>query len=109
MHSKPKPCRYVLQGVLDCTPTLNFPDAQYTPADIAGVHIPSLKPKAPTSSYKGVCWSQRMGKWKAHIHHSGSGHHLGFFESEVAAAQAYDNEVRQLEQQVSYVQVILVH
>jgi hypothetical protein len=95
----------VVQGILEFAPVLNFPDAQYTPADIASVHIPLLKPKVPSSNYKGVSWFKRDSKWQAQITHSGSGHHLGFFKSEVAAAQAYDKEVRQLEQQASHLEI----
>lgn len=32
------------------------------------------------SGYKGVCWSEQRGKWRASIKHRGKYYHLGYFE-----------------------------
>lgn len=42
------------------------------------------------SGYKGVCWSDRYGKWRATITDHGKQRHIGYFDSDVAAAKAYD-------------------
>ena len=48
------------------------------------------------SIYKGVHQLAVSGKWKASIRANGRNHHLGHFDSEVAAAQAYDEAARAL-------------
>jgi hypothetical protein len=40
-----------------------------------------------TSKYKGVCWHKQLQRWWARI----AGKSLGTFESEIEAAQAYNN------------------
>ncbi len=49
-----------------------------------------------TSKYKGVCWDDRRGKWLAQINKDGKHHHLGRFNDEIDAADAYDNAAREL-------------
>ncbi len=44
-----------------------------------------------SSSYKGVCWYAKKSKWIAYITADGKRHHLGYFDSEVQAAVAYNN------------------
>lgn len=44
-----------------------------------------------TSKYKGVHWHEHTGKWKAEIKMNGKAKHLGLFDSEEEAAQAYNN------------------
>lgn len=46
------------------------------------------------SKYKGV--SKSKGQWRATIKFLGKQHHVGTFDSEVLAAQAYDREARRL-------------
>lgn len=50
--------------------------------------------KGSSSLYKGVTWDKRTnkktGKWKASIEIQGRVKHLGLFDSEKAAAKAYD-------------------
>jgi hypothetical protein len=43
-----------------------------------------------TSRYKGVCWSEEKGKWVAQIKMEGRHRCLGYFDDEIAAAEAYD-------------------
>lgn len=43
-----------------------------------------------TSGFKGVCWHGETQKWRARIVHQGRAQHLGYFDTETAAAQAYD-------------------
>ncbi|MGD1915424.1 MAG: AP2 domain-containing protein [Phycisphaerales bacterium] len=50
----------------------------------------------PTSKYKGVCWDEPRGKWLAQINKDGKHHHLGRFNDEIDAADAYDNAAREL-------------
>jgi hypothetical protein len=45
--------------------------------------------KTPTSRYKGVCLN-RNGKWQAQIKSGGASMYLGSYETEEAAARAYD-------------------
>lgn len=52
-----------------------------------------VREQTPKSSmYKGVSWSKSNSKWKAVITHEGKQFYLGYFESEVAAAKAYDKD-----------------
>ena len=43
-----------------------------------------------TSAYKGVDWRKCRRKWRAQIQAYGVKHHLGDFDTEIAAARAYD-------------------
>ena len=49
--------------------------------------------KRGTSKYKGVSWVQRGQKWRAEIRIDGKSTHLGYFDSEEAAARKYDESV----------------
>jgi hypothetical protein len=48
-----------------------------------------------TSKYKGVCWCAERGKWIAQIKRDGQHRHLGRFNDEIAAAEAYDEAARE--------------
>jgi len=43
-----------------------------------------------TSIYKGVCWHKQMCQWAASINPNRTKKHLGLFNSEEAAARAYN-------------------
>jgi len=42
-----------------------------------------------SSEYKGVFWDGKMKKWRASIRVNGKANHLGFFDIETDAAEAY--------------------
>jgi len=46
--------------------------------------------RASTSEFKGVFWIKSAGKWRAEY----KGTYLGYHTTEEAAAQAYDNYVK---------------
>jgi hypothetical protein len=50
----------------------------------------------PTSRFKGVCWIERKGKWLAQVSKEGRCRRLGYFDDEIAAAEAYDEAAREL-------------
>lgn len=45
-----------------------------------------------SSVYKGVSWYKRTGKWLAQIQINNKGISLGYFDSEIDAAKAYNNK-----------------
>lgn len=45
--------------------------------------------KKSTSKYSGVCWDRRAEKWKAYCRFNRKINHLGYFDLEENAAQAY--------------------
>ena len=47
-----------------------------------------------TSKYKGVHWNKRRKKWAASIRFDNKTYHLGCFDSELAAALAYDQAAK---------------
>jgi len=49
----------------------------------------SRKRSDNTSGFKGVCWYEHKGKWRAYISVSGKKMHLGYFTSKEAAYAAY--------------------
>jgi len=48
------------------------------------------------STFTGVNWHKGNGKWVSQISFNGKQKHLGYFKCELAAAQAYDNKLREL-------------
>jgi predicted site-specific integrase-resolvase len=52
--------------------------------------------RPPTSRFKGVCWDETIGKWRAHIQKQGIGRRLGCFDDEIAAAEAYDEAASEM-------------
>ena len=55
-----------------------------------------------TSRYKGVSRDTQSGKWRAQIWQSKKTHYLGLFDSEIAAALAYNVKARELFGEFAY-------
>lgn len=49
-----------------------------------------------TSKYKGVCWHKRDKVWTAQIQRNKKQVHLGYFDSEIQAAKAYNKKAKEL-------------
>jgi hypothetical protein len=49
-----------------------------------------------SSRFKGVCWNEKLGKWRANIAKDRRTSHLGCFRDEIAAAEAYDAAAQEL-------------
>jgi len=55
-----------------------------------------------SSRYKGVSCDRRSAKWQAGISYEGKYHFLGQFDSEIAAARAYNEKARELFGEFAY-------
>ena len=53
-------------------------------------HVPTA------SAFRGVSPLAARGKWVAYIFHNGAQRHIGVFQSEAAAAHAYDQRAKEL-------------
>jgi len=49
-----------------------------------------------SSKYRGVCWLKQRKAWRARIEVHGKREHLGYFDSEERAAEAYDKRALRL-------------
>lgn len=56
----------------------------------------SRKKVGSTSRYKGVSWHRHNRKWESKIRVNKKRWHLGYFDSQAAAARAYDAAARKL-------------
>lgn len=60
-------------------------------------NLQGQKPQSPkTSRYKGVFWDKRSHRWVARVISRNKSHHLGLFDSEIAAAAAYNAKAIEL-------------
>jgi hypothetical protein len=59
-------------------------------------HNSSKDRKVGTSKYTGVHWNKATSKWKAQIQINGKVKYIGLFTCELAASQAYKNELKQI-------------
>lgn len=60
-------------------------------AEIRGLEITRVKNVTATSKFRGVSFNSQTKKWKAVITVKGSQRFLGYFPTELQAAQAYDD------------------
>jgi hypothetical protein len=49
-----------------------------------------------TSKYKGVCWHKASNKWASAIYINGKVKHLGLFNKEEEAGEAYKNKINEI-------------
>lgn len=49
-----------------------------------------------TSKYKGVGWSKDKKKWRSYIRLNGVIKHLGYFNNELEASEAYQNKLKEI-------------
>ena len=56
----------------------------------------SRKRSKMTSRFKGVCWHAAARKWRATLAINHRSLHLGLFDDEILAAQAYDEKAREM-------------
>ena len=57
----------------------------------SGFNMPKRK---SASQYKGVHWNKRDKKWYAHIGVDSKLKHIGYYDSEIEAAIAYNNAAK---------------
>jgi hypothetical protein len=66
----------------------------------------NLRNKLPrpgcSSKYKGVSWSKARNKFRANIYLNRKAIHLGYFDSEIDAAKAYDKKAHELFGEFAY-------
>jgi len=55
------------------------------------------------SKFKGCSWNKSAKKWQAHISFEGRLIFLGYFDSEIEAAEAYDAKAKELFSEFAYV------
>ena len=56
----------------------------------------NLSRKGGSSQYVGVSWSKQNKKWRAMIRVNSNIMHLGYFEDEVSASNAYKNKLKEI-------------
>ena len=48
------------------------------------------------TKYKGIYFNKKLNKWRAHIRFNKSLIHIGYYQTDIEAAQAYDNKALEL-------------
>ena len=61
-----------------------------------GGDLSFMEIRIPTSQYKGVSWEKNANKWRTQITINGKLKHLGLFTSEEAAAEVYQEALKEL-------------
>jgi len=59
-------------------------------------HMNQKKRKNTSSKYKGVTWDKKMNKWRAKIRINGKQKHLGYFDDEKEASEAYNKKSKEV-------------
>jgi hypothetical protein len=55
-----------------------------------------VQKRSKSSTFKGVTYHGKTGKWRAYIKKDGKGKFLGVFKTEIEAAKAYDQKALEL-------------
>jgi hypothetical protein len=63
----------------------------------------NYKKQNKTSPYKGVIWNKGAKAWQATMRINGEQRRLGWFETEEAAANAYNHHVKQLRDDLAFI------
>ena len=71
-----------------------------------GQGVRSEKRKRGSSSYTGVYWLKQLGKYGACVRHEYTTLHLGCFDDEVEAAEAYNAKARELKGEKAKLNVV---
>jgi hypothetical protein len=74
------------------TRLLNFPKQRLSPADAVTLRAEARQryKERTTSRFRGVVWAKDRDAWVASIRHDGAKERIGDFDTEEAAARAYD-------------------
>ena len=65
-------------------------------------NVCNSKGRSKTSKYKGICRPKRSKKWFAQIKFKRKHINIGYFDSEIAAARAYDRKAKELFGEFAY-------
>jgi hypothetical protein len=76
---------------------LNFQKSNLLMADISRVQQGIKRPVAGKSSrFVGVGWNKQRQLWRVKINHNKKEIHIGFFDDEIKAAQAYNEKALEI-------------